>query len=62
MVSWFTIKNEIIKKVLTRGLELFFSLAIKKSVGNSVENVCKAKIDFISGKQDFFFVSILLGR
>ena len=37
MVSWFTIKNEIIKKVLTRGLELFFSLAIKKSVGKDAD-------------------------
>ena len=41
------IKNVTIKKVLNRGLGLFFGLAIKKSVGNLVENVCKAKIDFM---------------
>ena len=48
MASDQKIKNVIIKKVLTRGLGLFFGLAIKKSVGNLVENICKTKIDFIS--------------
>ena len=58
MVSWFTTKNEIIK---TRGLELFFSLAFKKSVGNSVENVCKAK-DRLYIRQAGFFLSLFFSE